>query len=124
MTRLASILLASLVPVSVLGKVALTGVSEAGLDFGAGNFPGNNGGSFFAPNPAAIAHTLAKGANTIRLPFLWERVQPSAGGSFDATYLGFIDTVIKQVTSAGAKVILDPHNYARYVNRRWDSNQW
>ena len=53
---------------------------------------------------------------SIRMPFLWERLQPVLGlpVTFDAQYLSFIDQYVANVTSLGMHIILDPHNYARY----------
>jgi endoglucanase len=52
--------------------------------------------------------------NTFRLPFRWERIQPTPGGALDPIELGRIDAVVDHITSLGASVILDVHNYARF----------
>ncbi len=55
-----------------------------------------------------------KGLNLFRLPFLWERVQPSLYGGLNQTELSRLDNVVAAARNRGMKVILDPHNYARY----------
>jgi endoglucanase len=49
-----------------------------------------------------------------RIPFQWERMQRSLGGSLDATELARLDDFVSYATGKGARVIVDPHNYARY----------
>jgi endoglucanase len=50
----------------------------------------------------------------LRIPFAWERLQPSLGGDLDATELGRLDDVVSYATGKGTRVIVDVHNYARY----------
>jgi endoglucanase len=52
--------------------------------------------------------------NVFRLPFRWERLQQTLMGELDAEELGSIEEFVEHATNAGADVILDPHNYARY----------
>ena len=94
-----------------------TGVNEAGLEFGVGvngphtqGFPGKLGQNYFAPNPAAIAYTAKKFANIFRLPFSWERMQPTLNGALNADYLGVVDKSVQDILSTGSTVILDVHN--------------
>jgi endoglucanase len=50
----------------------------------------------------------------VRLPFAWERLQPTLSGAFDPTYLGYIQTAVSTMRSNGLMVLLDPHNYSMY----------
>src|SRR5688500_11083086 len=52
--------------------------------------------------------------SVIRLPFRWERLQPTRRAALDAAELGRLTTTVSHMTDKGASVILDPHNYARY----------
>ena len=52
--------------------------------------------------------------NTIRLPFLWERMQKTLNGELETSELNRMDTFVTYVTNKGGYLILDPHNYARY----------
>ncbi len=50
----------------------------------------------------------------VRLPFRWERLQPTLSQGFDAAELSRLGSFVDEATSRGATVLLDPHNYARY----------
>ncbi|MEM8963124.1 MAG: glycoside hydrolase family 5 protein [Acidobacteriota bacterium] len=83
----------------------LEGVNLAGAEFAHGTF---------WPNTEEIEYFQSKGMNVLRLPFLWERLQPSLFGDFNAAQLNGLDTFVTEATNRGVHVILDPHNYARY----------
>lgn len=83
----------------------LMGVNLAGAEF--------NGTSFW-PVPAETTYFRAAGMNVLRVPFLWERLQPTLSGALDAAQFAALSAVVVNATAAGATVILDPHNYARY----------
>ena len=91
----------------------LAGVNIAGLEFTSGKLPGKLHTDFPAPDAAEIAYYHARGASTLRLPFLWERLQPTMGGSLDAAHLALIDAVVDQAQSLGMTVVLDAHQYGR-----------
>ena len=96
------------------GQAALTGVNLAGADFGEHALPGVFGQHYTYPTSAEIQHFTDLGMNVFRLPFRWERLQPVAYEAFDAAELARLDGFVDEATAAGAQVILDPHNYARY----------
>lgn len=52
---------------------------------------------------------------SVRLPFLWERIQPTLAGSLDSTYLGQIESAVNSAAAEGQTVLLDMHNYAAYA---------
>ncbi len=52
--------------------------------------------------------------NTFRLPFRWERLQPTLNQAFDATEWQRLDGFVSAATAKDVFIILDPHNYARY----------
>lgn len=83
----------------------LSGVNLAGAEFDSGTF---------WPTPAEMSYFRGKGMNHIRLPFKWERLQPSLGQPFNAGYLASLRGVVASANAAGLKVVLDPHNYARF----------
>lgn len=91
-------------------KRLLLGVNLAGLEFGT-RVPGTFGVDYIAPTHAEIDYYASKGLGVIRLPFLWERVQPTEFGALNASYLGYIDDVVNYATSKGLTVDLDLHNY-------------
>jgi len=89
------------------------GVNLAGLDFGQ-NIPGTEGKDYIVPTNSEVDYFTSKGMNVFRLPFLWERLQPSLNGNFDQNYFNYIDKFVNYATGKGASVLLDVHNYARY----------
>jgi len=93
------------------------GVNLAGLDFGQQNLPGTEGKDYIVPTNSEVDYFVGKGMNVFRLPFLWERLQPSLNGNLDQNYFNYIDGFVKYATGKGASVLLDVHNYARYRNQ-------
>ena len=90
------------------------GVNLAGAEFASGQLPGRHDTDYVYPSVASVAYYRGKGMNTVRLPFLWERLQPVLNQPFDGAEMGRLTNFVGQVTSTGVTVILDPHNYARY----------
>lgn len=90
------------------------GVNLAGAEFyNQNNFPGTYGSQWIYPNEAEFDYYHGKGLNLIRIPFRWERMQPTLNGPLDAAELARMDTVVGYATARGMKVVLDMHNYAR-----------
>ncbi|HJS07622.1 MAG TPA: glycoside hydrolase family 5 protein [Pirellulales bacterium] len=100
-------------------RVALqfTGVNIAGAEFGGKKIPGKPGTDYFYPLPATIDYFAAKGMNTLRIPFRWERMQRALETELDAGELKRLDAVVEQATGRGMNVVLDVHNYAAYGER-------
>ena len=90
------------------------GVNLAGLDFGPTILPGVAGTNYFVPTAAELDYYKSKGLSLIRLPFLWERAQPTLGADLDPTYMGYVDGIVADASSRNMSVILDMHNYGRY----------
>jgi endoglucanase len=90
------------------------GVSLAGAEFGPGNLPGTYNSDYTYPTVASVAYFKGKGMNIVRLPFLWERLQPTLNQSFDTAELARLAGFVDQISAGGTTVLLDPHNYARY----------
>jgi endoglucanase len=109
------------------------GVNLSGLEWAAHSFrssastvPSIN----YAPaRPADVAYLAANGFKNLRLPITWEMLQPmlhdtqaSAAvramvgepGAFHAGYASYITGILDACAAAGAKCILDLHNYCRY----------
>ena len=101
-------------PAPAAATLAWRGVSLAGAEFGEGNLPGTYGSTYVYPTAASVAYFKAKGMNVARLPFRWERLQPTLMQAFDAAELARLHGFIDAVTATGVTVILDPHNYARW----------
>jgi endoglucanase len=95
-------------------KPALTGVNLAGADFNANKIPGKIGTDYIYPTPDEIGYFAAKGADVVRLPVLWERLQHSLNAPLDANELARISAVIDAAQQRHVGVIIDIHNYARF----------
>ena len=92
----------------------LYGVNLAGADFGTGNVPGEFGVEYTYPTADEVAHFTAEGMTVFRLPFLWERLQPTPNSALNGAELNRIKTFVSSVLERDAWVVLDPHNSARY----------
>ena len=90
----------------------LRGVALAGAEFGQ-LVPGQFGREYTYPGSADFAFCVAQGFNAVRLPFKWERLQPSLGQPFDTVEWSRLATAIGTARKTGLSLILDPHNYAR-----------
>jgi endoglucanase len=92
------------------------GVNQAGAEFGT-NIPGTYMVDYTFPRTSSIDYFIQNGMNIIRLPFLWERLQPQLNGAFDSAYLSNINATVQYVTvTKGVYVLLDVHNYLLYNN--------
>lgn len=92
----------------------LTGVNIAGAEFASQKIPGVPNRDYFYPKPATIDYFASKGMNVIRLPFRWERIQPSLNGALDSAELHRLADVVRRAEADGLFIILDVHNYAAY----------
>jgi len=90
------------------------GVNISGAEWASHKIPGRFDYDYIFPIPSEIDYFANKGMNIIRVPFLWERMQPQAYGAFDATYLGRYDAVVAKATSRNLMTIVDPHNFGKY----------
>ncbi|KAK5668873.1 hypothetical protein QVD99_004652 [Batrachochytrium dendrobatidis] len=93
----------------VAGKgVNYTGINESGLE---------NPLNPLSLSQVAITRLVAKGANLIRIPILWESIQPAFHGSLNATYLRDLDTALGMAlgnSSSGVVAVIDVHNNATF----------
>jgi endoglucanase len=101
------------VPASPAPVMPYRGVNLSGADFGS-VLPGREGPDYSFPTPAQVDYYLSKGMTTFRVGFRWERMQRAAYATFEPTYTSKIDALVSYATSKGAKVILNPQNFARY----------
>lgn len=84
------------------------GVNLASAEFGEGSKLGTN---FVYPSRQEFAYYQSKGLKLVRIPFLWERVQPRLRGELDAANSAELDRCVSQANALGLVVLLDPHNY-------------
>jgi len=91
-----------------------TGVNVAGAEFNGRKVPGKPDTDYFYPTKSTIDYFAAKGMNTLRIPFLWERIQPSLNADLNTSELRRLDQVVDHATARRLHVVLDVHNYAAY----------
>ncbi|KAL0961376.1 hypothetical protein HGRIS_006330 [Hohenbuehelia grisea] len=100
-----------------LTKFKYFGVNQSGAEFGNNKIPGVLGTDYTWPSPSSIDYFVGKGFNTFRIPFQLERLSPPAQGitgSFDATYLNGLKTIVNYITNKGAYAAIEPHNSLIY----------
>jgi endoglucanase len=95
-------------------QVELAGVNLSSAEWGQQNLPGTYGTDYIYPNSAEVDYYAGAGMNVIRLPFRWERLEQSLGGELDPTELERLRGLVDYAVGRGLRVILDPHNFARY----------
>ena len=112
------------------------GVNEAGAEFGSQGEVGQYNNHYTYPTNESIDYFIAQGKwpykylgivfihrmmlgmNTIRFPFMWERVQRTLGSDLDSEEMARMDNTVNYVTNTKkAFIILDVHNYARYKHQ-------
>ncbi|QNM95048.1 glycoside hydrolase family 5 protein [Chitinimonas koreensis] len=97
-----------------LGDDPLRGVNLSGPEFNGNRLPGVVNQDFVYPRQADLAYFAAAGANVIRLPLRWERLQPALWEPIDPTVAAAVDTVLAQAAALELCVILDLHNHGQY----------
>jgi endoglucanase len=97
-----------------LDQTRLTGVNLSGAEFNSAKLPGTVYKDYTYPTDAEMTFIAAQGANVIRFPFRWERVQRAPMAALDAGELKRMKATVSKANSLGLCVILDAHNYAKY----------
>lgn len=89
-----------------------TSPCEIGVVLSGGEFTpgGQYGPNYGYPPRECIDYYASKGMKIIRLPFLWERVQPTLYAPLDALEMSRIDPVVDYAISKGMTVGIDVHN--------------
>lgn len=90
----------------------LVQVNLAGAEFGA--VPGRNGFDYMFPTIESLDKWKASGVKVLRVPVLWERLQPALNGKLDSVYAPLIDELLERARDRGMAVIIDIHNYGQY----------
>ncbi|HEX5125150.1 MAG TPA: cellulase family glycosylhydrolase, partial [Rhodocyclaceae bacterium] len=106
--RLASLVLfATDVRATCIDAPVLTGVNLAGAEFNADKLPGVLNKDYVYPSAADLQYFASLGINTVRLPILWERVQPKLDSPLDDAQLASIAATIALAKHLNLCVILD-----------------
>ena len=88
------------------------GPCNIGIVLSGGEFTpgGQYGPNYGYPPRESIDYYASKGMKIIRLPFTWERIQPTTYTELDAVEMSRIDAVVDYAISKGMEVGLDLHN--------------
>ncbi|MGD0109825.1 MAG: glycoside hydrolase family 5 protein [Rhodopila sp.] len=98
-------------------KLMFVGVNLPSATFAEHKLPGKVGEDYFYPSREDMEYFIRSGMNTVRLGFIWERLQPVLNAPFDSDEAQRLDDALKTAIRLGATVILDLHNYAHYRHR-------
>lgn len=90
------------------------GINLSGGEFNGGQIPGVVPNDYFWPTTEDVTYFKSKGMNIIRIPILWERLQPTLNGAFNTSYLSGLTTLVNAIKAAGMTAIIDVHNYGYY----------
>lgn len=114
MTGLISIVLPALATSPAGAEVGkcLRGVNIAGAEFG--DRHSEYGKQYIYPSDETLDWAKEAGMTAVRLPFLWERLQPELFAEFDTAELRRLIDTVDRANHRGLTVILDVHNYAAY----------
>jgi endoglucanase len=101
------------------GQLQFAGVNIAGAEFG--KIPGTYTKDYIYPSEDNIAYFAHLGFNLIRVPFLWERMQPKLFAPLDQNEHARLAAVVRAASAKGMRIVLDTHNYAK---RRIANDDW
>lgn len=106
---------------AVSGSVPLLkGINLASGEFAPGRLPGRYGYDYVYPTLETAAPFVNAGFTMVRLPILWERLQPSLGRPFSDVEISRIDDLVNAMRDFEI-IVLDIHNYGSYLGQRIDS---
>jgi endoglucanase len=110
-------------PDTTNGKPLLVGVNLSGAGFGPSVVPGTHGTNYTYPAESYYKKYADLGMPLVRLPFLWERIQPKLGTPLNTVELARLKQSLDFAQKHNVKVILDLHNYYRYFGKLIGSNE-
>jgi endoglucanase len=90
------------------------GINLSSAEFNGDKIPGKYGTDYVYPNAQELAYYHSRGFEVVRLPFLWQRLQPALFGELDPAELERIKQFVSDAGALHMRVILDPHNFGRY----------
>ena len=114
MGGIAGLVMTSAASAVCLGEAPLRGVNLSGAEFNSRELPGEMFRHYTYPGADDFQYFAEKGANLVRLPVRWERVQRELGGELDGAELGQIRKAISNARNNGQCLLLDLHNYAAW----------
>ena len=92
-------------------QVELAGVNLSCAEFGE-SIPGTYGADYTYPTPAEVDHFVGKGMNVFRIPFRWERLQPTLNDPFESAELESANAATAAIRDVGAdNLVFVPGNH-------------
>ncbi len=91
----------------------LMGVNLAGAEFNRGVLPGTAPTNYRRNTRETFQRAAGHGLKTIRLPFAWERLQPTLDGPLDKSFLAWMHNCFAWAKEFDQRIILDMHQYFR-----------
>ncbi|MFT3965872.1 MAG: glycoside hydrolase family 5 protein [Sphingobium sp.] len=99
--------------------VPLSGVNIAGGEFNSGRKPGVYGKDYIYPDNRIARPFIEQGMAVVRVPVLWERLQPIPEQPLSTLEMRRLDKSFEAL--AGFRyIIIDIHNYGKLQGRRLD----
>ncbi len=115
-------LLMCMMPPVIFGAVPLRGINLSGAELGADKLPGRSDTDYFYPSGEEIRRWAGLGMTALRVPVLWERLQPALNSALDAGELARLRAVISAAGPLGVTIIVDVHDYGAYRGRHVGEN--
>ena len=97
-----------------LQDAPLRGINLSGAEFNSKNIPGQLFTDYTYPSPSDFQYFADKGANLVRLPVRWERVQRELGGALHDSELDQVRKAVSSARNNGQCLLIDLHNYGGY----------
>jgi endoglucanase len=91
------------------------GMNLAGAEFNPERNPATYGTDYIYPPLRDLDYFAGKGFAVVRLPYRWERLQPSLFQKLDEAELGRIKKFVAAAHDRKMRVILSPHNFGRHL---------
>jgi len=90
------------------------GINLSGAELNPDRIPGVLGRDYLYPPVHELDYYASKGFDVVRLPFLWERLQPELFGKLDDAELGRIKSFVAAARLRHMRVIISPHDFGRF----------
>jgi endoglucanase len=90
------------------------GINLSGAELNPERKPAVYRRDYIYPPLHELDYYASKGFTVVRLPYRWERLQPSLFGKLDDAELGRIKSFVAAAHARNMRVILSPHNGGRY----------
>ena len=90
----------------------LLGVNQASGEFGVGNY----NFKYTYPGADRFNWAAAQGFGMIRVPFVFQNIQPASGAPVNEAAISLIDPVMQECRVRRIVCLLDMHNYGSYYS--------